>query len=109
MGVNFNSNPSCWPIRRYKVAVQFREKALMAYETMPSNQKNKVSRVIQQLEVNDSQHLNSHILKDQDLDTWVVRVDKSVRLLFTKTDLGFLVIDIIDRSKEDISDYAASL
>lgn len=91
------------------MAVQFREKALMAYETMPPSQKSKVSRVIQQLDVNGSQHLNSHILKDQDLDTWVVRVDKSVRLLFTKTDHGFLVIDIIDRSKEDISDYAASL
>jgi mRNA-degrading endonuclease RelE of RelBE toxin-antitoxin system len=91
------------------VAVQFREKALMAYETMPWNQKNKVSQVIQQLEVNDSQHLNSEILRNQDLDTWVVRVDKSVRLLFTKTDQGFLIIDIIDRSKEDISDYAASL
>jgi mRNA-degrading endonuclease RelE of RelBE toxin-antitoxin system len=91
------------------VAVQFREKALMAYETMPSSQKNKVSRVIRQLDVNNLQHLNSHILKNQDLDTWVVRVDKSVRLLFTKIDRGFLIIDIIDRNKEDINDYAASL
>ncbi len=91
------------------MAVQFREKALMAYETMPSNQQSKVSRVIQQLDANNSQHLNSHILKNQDLDTWVVRVDKSVRLLFTKTDQGFLIIDIIDRNKEDISDYTASL
>jgi hypothetical protein len=80
------------------VAVQFREKARMAYETMPSNQKTKVSWVIQQLDVNDSQHLNSYILKNQDLDTWVVRVDQSVRLLFTKTDQGFLIIDIIDRN-----------
>jgi hypothetical protein len=83
------------------MTVQFREKALMAYETMPLNQKNKVSLAIEQLDVNSSQHLNSHILKNQDLDTWVVRVDQTVRLLFTKTDQGFLIIDIIDRNKED--------
>lgn len=81
------------------MTVQFREKALMAYETMPSSQKNKVSQVIHQLDNNSSQHLNSHILKNQDLDTWVVRVDKSARLLFTKTDQGFLIIDIIDRNE----------
>jgi mRNA-degrading endonuclease RelE of RelBE toxin-antitoxin system len=91
------------------VAVQFREKARMAYETMPSNQKTKVSRVIRQLDVNNSQHLNAHPLRNEDLDTWVVRVDQSVRLLFTKTDQGFLIIDIIDRNREDISDYAASI
>jgi mRNA-degrading endonuclease RelE of RelBE toxin-antitoxin system len=83
------------------MTIQFREKALMAYETMPSNQKNKVSQAIEQLDVNGSKHLNSQILNNQDLDTWVVKVDNTVRLLFTKTDQGFLIIDIIDRDKED--------
>jgi hypothetical protein len=31
----------------------------------------------------------------------MVRVDGSVRLLFKETDQGFLIIDIIDRKKED--------
>lgn len=79
------------------MAVQFREKARMAYETMPSNQKNKVSRVIRQLDANNSQHLNAQPLRNKDLDAWVVRVDKSVRLLFAKTDQEFLIINIIDR------------
>jgi hypothetical protein len=83
------------------MTVQFREKALMAYETMPLNQKGKVSQILEQLDVNDSPYLNSHILKNQDLDTWVVKVDQSVRLLFSRTDQGFLIIDIIDHKKED--------
>ena len=37
------------------MTVQFREKALMAYETMPSSQKNRVSKVIKQLDVDKSQ------------------------------------------------------
>ena len=81
------------------MTVQFREKALMAYETMPLNQKNKVSHLIQQLDADKSQRLNSHILKNLGLDTWMVRVDKTVRLLFTKNDRGFLIIDIIDHQK----------
>lgn len=81
------------------MTVQFREKALMAYEIMPLNQKGKVSQILEQLNVNGSKHLNSHILKNQDLDTWVVRVDQSVRLLFTKTEQGFLIIDIINRKR----------
>lgn len=81
------------------MTVQFREKALMAYETMPLNQKHKVSEVIQQLDVKNSQHLNSDRLEDT--DTWVVRVDPTVRLLFKQTEQGFLIIDIIDRKKED--------
>ena len=93
------------------MAVQFREKALMAYETMPLKQKDKVSKVISklnskvisQLDVNKLRPLHSHQLKSQDLDTWVIRVDRTVRLLFTKTDQGFLIIDIIDRVKEDYS------
>lgn len=85
------------------MAVQFREKALMAYETMPLNQKDKVSKVISQLDVNKIHPLHSHQLRSQDLDTWVVRVDQTVRLLFTKTDQGFLIIDIIDRVKESYS------
>ncbi|NET70549.1 MAG: hypothetical protein F6K62_06055 [Sphaerospermopsis sp. SIO1G2] len=43
--------------------------------------------------------LDSHKLNNT--DTWMVRVDGSVRLLFKKTDQGFLIIDIIDRKKED--------
>ncbi|MCE2696869.1 MAG: hypothetical protein PX483_03910 [Nostocales cyanobacterium LE14-WE4] len=81
------------------MTVQFREKALMAYETMPSSQKNKVSKVIKKLDVDKSQRLNSDKLEDT--DTWVVKVDPTVRLLFKKTDQGFLIIDIIDRKKED--------
>lgn len=81
------------------MSVQFREKALMAYETMPSTQKNKVSQVIKQLDVKNSQHLKSNRLEDT--DTWVVRVDPTVRLLFKQTEQGFLIIDIIDRKKED--------
>ena len=81
------------------MTVQFREKALMAYETMPSSQKNRVSKVIKQLDVDKSQRLKSDKLEDT--DTWVVRVDPTVRLLFKKTDQGFLIIDIIDRKKED--------
>jgi uncharacterized protein related to proFAR isomerase len=77
------------------MTVQFREKALMAYETMPSSQKNKVSKVIKKLDVDKSQRLNSDKLEDT--DTWVVKVDPTVRLLFKKTDQGFLIIDIIDR------------
>jgi len=86
---------------RYKMTVQFREKALMAYETMPSSQKNRVSKVIKQLDVDKSQRLKSDKLEDT--DTWVVKVDPTVRLLFKKTDQGFLIIDIIDRKKEDYS------
>ena len=81
------------------MTVQFREKALMAYETMPLNQKNKVSHLIKQLDVNNSHQLNSDKLDNT--DTWMVRVDGSVRLLFKETDQGFLIIDIIDRKKED--------
>ncbi len=81
------------------MTVQFREKALMAYETMPLNQKHKVSEVIQQLDVKNSQHLKSDRLENT--DTWVVRVDPTVRLLFKQTEQGFLIIDIIDRKKED--------
>ena len=83
------------------MTVQFREKALMAYEIMPSSQKNRVSKVIKQLDVDKSQSLKSDKLEDT--DTWVVRVDPTVRLLFKKTDQGFLIIDIIDRKKEDYS------
>jgi len=85
------------------MAVQFREKALMAYETMPLKQKDKVAKVISQLNVNKIQSLHSHQLRSQALDTWVVRVDQTVRLLFTKTDQGFLIIDIIDLVKESYS------
>lgn len=90
-----------------KMTVQFREKALMAYETMPSDEKGKVSWIIEQLDENNSEQLDSRKLKNQDLDAWVVRVEGSVRLLFTKTDQGFLILDIIDRNKEDYSDYTA--
>jgi hypothetical protein len=81
------------------MTVQFREKALMAYETMPLNQKHKVSEVIQQLDVKNPQHLNSDRLENT--DTWVVKVDNNVRLLFKQTEQGFLIIDIIERKKED--------
>jgi|GEM_PF-2690009 len=79
------------------MAVQFREKALTAYETMPSQQKNKVSQVIEQLDIRNTQDLNPYILKNQDLEMWVVRVDDNVRLLFTEKDRDFLIVDIIDR------------
>ena len=79
------------------MAVQFREKALTAYETMPSKQRNKVSQVIEQLDIRNTQDLNPYILKNQDLEMWVVRVDDNVRLLFTKKDRDFLIVDIIDR------------
>lgn len=81
------------------MTVQFREKALIAYETMPLNQKNKVSHLIKQLDADKLQRLSSHILKSFGLDTRMVRVDKTVRLLFTKNDRSFLIIDIIDRQK----------
>lgn len=81
------------------MTVQFREKALMAYETMPLNQKHKVSEVIQQLAVKNSQHLNSDRLENT--DTWVMKIDSNVRLLFKQTEQGFLIIDIIERKKED--------
>ncbi|MFM6477569.1 MAG: hypothetical protein ACKPGH_29405 [Dolichospermum sp.] len=81
------------------MTVQFREKALMAYETMPLNQKHKVSEVIQQLDVKNSQHLNSDRLENT--DTWFVKVDSNVRLLFKQTEQGFLIIDIIERKKEE--------
>lgn len=81
------------------MTVQFREKALMAYETMPLNQKHKVSEVIQQLDVKNSQHLNSDRLENT--DTWVVKVDTNVRLLFKQTEQGSLIIDIIERKQED--------
>lgn len=79
-----------------KMTVQFREKALMAYETMPLNQKNKVSNLIKHLDKNHVQRLKSQILKNRDLETWVVKVDKSVRMLFTRNEQGFLIIDIVD-------------
>ncbi|WP_413173791.1 hypothetical protein [Anabaena azotica] len=81
------------------MTVQFREKALMAYETMPLNQKHKVSEIIQQLDVKNLQHLNSDRLENT--DTWVMKIDSNVRLLFKQTEQGFLIIDIIDRKKED--------
>ncbi|MBO1058260.1 MAG: hypothetical protein HEQ27_17820 [Dolichospermum sp. JUN01] len=81
------------------MTVQFREKALMAYETMPLNQKHKVSEVIEQLNVKNSQHLNSDRLENT--DTWVMKIDSNVRLLFKQTEQGFLIIDIIERKKED--------
>ena len=81
------------------MTVQFREKALMAYETMPLNQKHKVSEVIEQLNVKNSQHLNSDRLENT--DTWVMKIDSNVRLLFKQPEQGFLIIDIIERKKED--------
>jgi Txe/YoeB family toxin of Txe-Axe toxin-antitoxin module len=72
----------------------------MAYETMPLKQKNKVSHLLRQLDVNKSSRLNPHKLKNRDLETWFVRVDQTVRLLFTKNEQGFLIIDIIDHKKE---------
>ncbi len=78
------------------MTVQFREKALMAYETMPLKQKDKVSSLIKQLDKNHPQRLKSQILKNRDLETWVVKVDKSVRMLFTKNEQGFLIIDIVN-------------
>lgn len=78
------------------MTVQFREKALMAYETMPLKQKDKVSILIKQLDKNHAQRLKSQILKNRDLETWVVKVDKSVRMLFTKNEQGFLIIDIVN-------------
>ena len=68
----------------------------MAYETMPLNQKNKVSNLIKHLDKNHVQRLKSQILKNRDLETWVVKVDKSVRMLFTKNEQGFLIIDIVN-------------
>ena len=79
-----------------KMTVQFREKALMAYETMPLKQKDKVSSLIKQLDKNHAQRLKSQIVKNRDLETWVVKVDKSVRMLFTKNEQGFLIIDIVN-------------
>lgn len=78
------------------MTVQFREKALMAYETMPLKQKDKVSILIKQLDKNHAQRLKSQIVKNRDLETWVVKVDKSVRMLFTKNEQGFLIIDIVN-------------
>lgn len=80
------------------MAIEFREKALMAYETMPSDKKSKIPKVIEQLEANGYDHLDSYRLQDQNLDVWVVKVDESVRLLFKETNQGFLIIDIIDRA-----------
>lgn len=85
------------------MAIQFREKALMALETMPSVQKDKVSNVLKKLAGNQVRALGPHQLKGQVLDTWVVPVDSTVRLLFTKTEKGFLVIDIIDRTQTSYS------
>lgn len=86
------------------MAVKFREKALMAYETMPINQKDKVSQIIKLLDVNNQQLLKpkkTYKLNGEGLETWVVRVDPSVRLLFTEIDKDLLIIDIIDRTKRD--------
>lgn len=52
-----------------------------------------------QLDVSNSQQLNSDKLDNT--DTWMVRVDGSVWLLFKETDQGFLIIDIIDCKKKD--------
>ncbi|MBD2459814.1 hypothetical protein H6G89_02045 [Oscillatoria sp. FACHB-1407] len=86
------------------MAVKFREKALMAYETMPINQKDKVSQIIKLLNINNQQSLKPHKLhklNGEGLETWVVRVDPTIRLLFTEIDKDFLIIDIIDRAKRD--------
>jgi Txe/YoeB family toxin of Txe-Axe toxin-antitoxin module len=86
------------------MAVQFREKALMAYETMPFKQKSKVDHIISQLHTtNNLQHLSPQVLKNQDLGTWVLRVDTTVRLLLIENDQGFLIIDIIERGKGNYS------
>uniref|UniRef100_B8HR02 Plasmid stabilization system n=1 Tax=Cyanothece sp. (strain PCC 7425 / ATCC 29141) TaxID=395961 RepID=B8HR02_CYAP4 len=83
------------------MAIQFREKARMAYETMPRNQKSKVAQVIEQLNIDKAERLDSRRLKNEDLDAWVVRIDHNVRLLYRRTDQGFLIMDIIDRNKDD--------
>jgi hypothetical protein len=82
------------------MTVQFREKARMAYETMPSGQKTKVSQVIHQLDVDGSQPTGFPLIQDQQLNAWVVKIDPTVRLLFKKIDQGFLIIDIIDLNRE---------
>lgn len=50
------------------MAVQFREKALMAKETMPLKHKDKVAKVIRQLDINKIQFLHSHQLRSQTPD-----------------------------------------
>jgi hypothetical protein len=47
------------------MTVQFREKARMAYETMPSTQKTKVSQVIHQLDIDGSQPTEFPLVQDQ--------------------------------------------
>ncbi len=84
--------------------VQFREKASIAYETMPPSRKEKAALVIKML-TNDQLHsLDS---KKISADTWVARVDSGARLLFQEVDQGFIIIDIIDLKKESYSAHTA--
>ena len=93
------------------MAVHFREKARIAYETMPADLKERASQVISLLEKNEldsstTKQVQIGRLKDH-TDTWVVRLGTSSRLLFRKDKQGFLIIDIIDLSKEDCGAYSA--
>jgi Txe/YoeB family toxin of Txe-Axe toxin-antitoxin module len=86
------------------MTVEFREKALMAYETMSSHQKEEIDPVLQSLTSMDHSPflltpLAPEKLKEIKLDnikTWVAAIDQNIRLLYQKTEQGFLIIDIIN-------------
>jgi hypothetical protein len=89
------------------MAVEFREKALMAYETMSSHQKEAIDPVLQSFKVTEHGETNLSLplislapekLKEIKLDnikTWVAAIDQNIRLLYQKTEQGLLIIDII--------------
>ncbi|MEB3308659.1 MAG: hypothetical protein VKJ02_00330 [Snowella sp.] len=87
----------------------------MAYETMPLIQKEKVDYVIQGIELLDKWGAiaplslspippeNLKKIKIQNLDTWVAKIDETIRLLFRETDQGFLIIDILSLASNNAS------
>lgn len=94
------------------MTVQFREKARIAYETMPVDLKKRASQVISLLDKDaldngEMERINISKLKEHGSDIWVARLGLGSRLLFQKSEQGFLIIDIIDLSKEDYSAYPA--
>jgi len=80
---------------------------------MPAEQRKQVDRVVEELGQSTQQGLHSLYMQGStgkkrsrmeekrfrigDLEVSVLRVDASVRLLFTETEDGILIVDIVDR------------
>lgn len=80
--------------------VRFREKAMIAFESMNRNDQAKVRRAVELLKNDDLKPLNPNRIKNVRLDVWVARINNNIRLLFNKSKSEILIVDIVDHRKE---------